>query len=235
MAPLASFEIAVAALRLPLAFVQQAGRFVLVAVLGLPPARNLCVAPDGRWTGPYVPAVLRAAPFGLRRTPEEQQLLCIDEQAARAAPADAAGSGEPFFAPDGSPAPLVAKVLEFLMQLDEGTRSMEKACAALHAQGLLVPWHIAFDAADGTPAQPAQGLWRVDEAALRTLGADALHALMAQGAVTLAYGQMFSMHNIGLLGEWARSQKPRPAAAVEPSIVQKLFDPAPSDTIQFNW
>lgn len=75
-----------AALRLPLAFVQQAGRFVLVAVLGLPPARNLCVAPDGQWTGPYVPAVLRAAPFGLRRTPEGQQLLCIDEQAARAAP-----------------------------------------------------------------------------------------------------------------------------------------------------
>jgi len=235
LAPLASFEIAVAALRLPLAFVQQAGRFVLVAVLGLPPARNLCVAPNGQWTGPYIPAVFRTAPFGLSRTPDGQQLLSIDEQAARAAPADAASSGEPFFAPDGSPAPLVAKVLEFSMQLDEGTRSMEKACAALHAQGLLVPWHIAFDAADGTPAQPAQGLWRVDEAALRTLGADALHALMQQGAVTLAYGQMFSMHNIGLLGEWARSQKPPSAAAVEPSIVQKLFDPAPSDTIQFNW
>lgn len=265
MVPLAGFEVSLASVRLPLAFVQQNGRFALVAVLGIPPALNLCVAPDGQWVGPYTPAVLRAAPFALRRTPEGQQLLCIDETAAQAGPAEEMSGGELFFTPEGTPAPLISQVMGFLTQLDQGTRSMEAACAALHAQGLIVPWDIAFNTEPGGPSKPAQGLWRVDEVALLKLGADALHGLLQQGALALAYGQMFSMHNVGLLADWARArQKPaRPSTAAAPATqavppttlpaAQAANAPAPaaqapalepaspvlglgeSDTIRFNW
>ena len=65
LAPVVGVEIARAALAMPLAFFQEARRFVLVAVLSLTPNRNMLVAPDGRWLGGYVPAFLRSYPFAL--------------------------------------------------------------------------------------------------------------------------------------------------------------------------
>ncbi len=243
--PLSSFEVGVAALRLPLAFAKNADRFVLVAVMGIPPATNLCVAPDGQWTGPYIPAVLRAAPFALRAAPDGRMLLCVDEAAAQAGPTDALGAGEPFFASDGTPVPLMKQVLDFLIQLDQGMRTMERACAALHEHGLLAPWKLAFDTG-GPPEQASDGLWRVDETALRNLGAEALHSLMQHGALALAYGQLYAVQNITLLADWSRARAtaqakahvpvaPAPTPPPELGMVQKLFDPSESDTIKFNW
>ena len=65
MAPIVAAEIGHAALRLPLAFLQQGDRFILAAVLSPVPGRNMLVAPDGRWLGGYVPAYIRSYPFAL--------------------------------------------------------------------------------------------------------------------------------------------------------------------------
>lgn len=234
LAPLAGFEAPIAAIRMPLAFVLQAGRPVLVAVLGVPPASNWCVAADGSWTGPYIPALFRAAPFNLHRTPEGKLLLCIDEAAGQVALADSAPGGEPFFSPEGAPVPLLQEVYAFLARLDQGRQNMERGCDALAEHRLLVPWQVVFQ----TPAgeQPMPGLLRVDEAALRNLPGDALHALMQAGALALAYSQLLSMQNIALLAEWSRAhaaQSPPPAPDL--GLVQNLFDPAQPDTIKFNW
>ena len=244
LAPLASFEAPAAASRMPLAFVEQGGRWLLVAVLGVPSGSNLCVAPDGRWTGPYIPAVFRAAPFALQPAPDGRLLLCVDEAAARVRPVGQAAAGaEPFFAPDGAAAPLVRDVLDFLTRLAQGGKTMERACAALHARGLLVPWNVVFQSPSGEP-QPVAGLWRVNEAALRQLPADALHALMQEGALALAYSQLLSMQHIALLGEWlqARALAAPPPQAPSPApqkpdldVVRQLFEPGAPDTIQFKW
>lgn len=241
LAPLASFEAPAAASRMPLAFVEQGGRWLLVAVLGVPSGTNLCVAPDGRWTGPYTPAVFRAAPFALQPAPDGRLLLCVDEAAARVRPADQAAAGaEPFFTPDGAAAPLVRDVLDFLTRLAQGGKTMERACAALHARGLLVPWKVVFQSPSGEP-QPVAGLWRVDEAVLRQLPADALHALMQEGAVALAYSQLLSMQHIALLGDWLQARAlaatpPAPAAQTpDLDVVRQLFEPGAPDTIQFKW
>ena len=57
LAPVVRAELARAALALPLAFLQEAGRFFLMAVLSLTPGRNMLVGPDGRWLGRYIPGL----------------------------------------------------------------------------------------------------------------------------------------------------------------------------------
>lgn len=240
LAPLASFEAPVAASRLPLAFVEQGGRWVLVAVLGVPSGTNLCVAPNGQWTGPYTPAVFRAAPFALQPAPDGRLLLCVDEQVGRVRPASEGGATtELFFEAEGKPTALVQEVLEFLTRLAQGGKTMERACAALQARGLLVPWKVVFQSPAGEP-QPVAGLWRVDEAVLRQLPPDALHALMQEGALALAYSQLLSMQHIALLGEWLQARvrltaAPSAAAAPDLDVVRQLFEPGAPDTIQFKW
>ena len=63
IAPIVGAELARAALAMPCAFLQQSGRYTLVAVLSIIAGRNMFVGPDGRWLGPYVPAVFRLYPF----------------------------------------------------------------------------------------------------------------------------------------------------------------------------
>lgn len=230
LAPLASFEVVQAAVCLPLAFVEQAGQCVLAAVLGVP-GTNLCVAPGGQWSGPYVPAVLRVAPFSLGQAEGGDLHLCIDEVAGQVAEGP---GGEPFFTAEGQPAPLVQEVMRFLLRMDQGHKAMRQACNALRQQGVLVPWPVSFDSAAG--ARPVDGLLRVDEKALAALAPDALHALMQCGALRLAYSQLVSMPLLSRLSEWSKAHAAaRATAPADLEAVRKMFEPGQPDTIQFNW
>lgn len=237
LAPLAGFEIPVAAARLPLAFVKQGEQPVLVALLGAPPASNWCVAPDGRWMGPYIPAIFRAAPFALHRAAEgSAALLCIDEAVGGVALAESVADGESFFAADGTPAPVLGEAYAFLTRIDQGRAAMALACDALGQQGLLVPWQVAFKTQERE--QQVGGLLRIDETALGQLPAEALHTLMQVGALALAYSQLFSMQHFPKLAQWAQAhtpQTPTSPPAPDLGLVQNLFDPTQPDTIKFNW
>ena len=114
--PIVGAEIARAALALPLAFLQEAEHFVLVAVLSLTPGRNMLVGPDGRWLGAYVPACVRSYPFRLLPTQQTSQLaLCIEENE------DAVGAEtarEDFFDQDGNLSPRLKRIFEFLNEFE---------------------------------------------------------------------------------------------------------------------
>lgn len=85
---------------MPLVFIEEAGRYVLMAMMSPMPGHNLFVGPDGEWLGGYAPSSLRSHPFRLvRREGAEQMTLYIDEDSGVIRDADEAG--EPFFAADG--------------------------------------------------------------------------------------------------------------------------------------
>lgn len=203
LAPLAGFELQTAAACLPIAFLDQGGSWVAAAVLGVPPSTNLCVTPDGRWARPYVPAVLRADPFSLHKADNGQWLLCVDEDSGQVGEGP---QGERFYAEDGQLTPALQALLNLLAQVEQGRQAVQRACVALHQQALLVPWPIRIQTDAG--AQAVGGLFRVDEAALGKLPADALQALMQVGALALAYAQLLSMQHFATL-----AQSPRPHAA----------------------
>lgn len=197
--PLAAPELSRAAISLPIGFIADQQGFVPVALLGLQPGQNLFVAPDGRWLGGYQPARYRGYPFALLNTQDGQQVLCFDEDSGLLSDSE----GEAFFAEDGEPAPAIKTLLDFLNQVQRGMQQSRALCAALQAQNLIVPWPLQVDHGQGP--QSIEGLYRIDEAALNQLPAEAFETIRQAGVLPLVYCQLLSMQHLGVLGQLARA------------------------------
>jgi hypothetical protein len=203
IAPIVGAELARAALAIPCAFVQQPGRYVLVAVLSLLGGRNMFVGSDGRWLGRHIPAAFRLHPF--RMLPNEgtdSVVLCVDEESKFVV--DGNSAGEEFFDAQGNAAPILKPVFEAAMALERDRKSTDLAVEALVQAGVIRPWEIKVKTKEGE--RPIGGLHRVDEAALRALPDEAFVKLRKTSALPIAYAQMLSMGQLGVLEHLARAQ-----------------------------
>jgi hypothetical protein len=207
-------EMARAALHMPVAFVQYQDQYLLAAILGLETGTNLFVGEDGRWTGAYVPALLRGRPFTLLPSTDGKKVLCVDEAAGRVGSTAEPGS-QPFFAEEGKLAAPVQQLLDFLSVIESARQPTVDACAALHAKGLLVPWSIEIKTDTGP--RMLEGLYRVDEAAMNALSDEAYLELRRAGAIAVAYAQLMSMPQLAGLGERA-SARLAAAARIAPPV-----------------
>ena len=201
IAPIVGAELARAALAMPCAFLQQSGRYTLVAVLSIIAGRNMFVGPDGRWLGPYVPAVFRLYPF--RALPTEQgdtAVLCVDEESKLVV--DGRSAGEEFFDAQGNPAPVLKPAFDAALALERNRKATELAVEALAQSGVIRPWEIKLKSKEGE--RPISGLHRVDEAALRGLPDQSFLNLRKASALPIAYTQMLSMAQLGMLEHLAR-------------------------------
>jgi len=195
VAPLVVQELPKACMALPVAFIQQDGKFIPAAVQGLQPGQNLFVAADGRWIGPYTPATYRGYPFALANAENEQLVLCVD--------ADSGLVGEEhterFFDDSGEPSQSVKDVLNFLHQVRTNRELTVRLCAALDAEGLIQPWPITLKSEQGE--QAVEGLYCIDEAKFNSLDAEALHRVHQSGALPVVYCQLLSMQHLQTLGQ----------------------------------
>ncbi len=199
VAPLVEQELSKVCVALPVAFIQQGGQFIPAAVQGLQPGQNLFVTPDGRWIGPYTPAAYRAYPFALATAENNQLVLCMD--------ADSGLVGEEhtehFFNEQGEPSESIQSVMNFLQQVRQNRQRTQHLCAALAAEGLIQPWPITVKTDSGE--QSVQSLYRIDEAKLNSLDADALYRVHQSGALPMAYCQLLSMQHLQALGKLAEA------------------------------
>jgi hypothetical protein len=193
---LAVTELPRAAMSLPIAFIEQGGSFIPVAVLGLHPGKNLFVMPDGRWVGGYIPDAFRAYPFRMAKMEDGKEVLCIDEDSGLVTDGHA---GERFFTEDGQPTQAVLEVLNFRNQIEQNRLATAVACAVLQKHNLFCAWPITLKTASGE--QQVTGLFQIDEAALNTLTGEALLEVRQGGALLLAYCQLLSMQHLSLLGQ----------------------------------
>jgi SapC len=224
IAPIVAAELARAAPAMPCAFLQQSGRYTLVAVLSLIAGRNMFVAPDGRWLGLYVPAVFRLYPFRVLPTERGDLVLCVDEQSNLVV--DGSSAGEEFFDSQGNPAPVLKPAFDAAMALETNRKSTELAVEALAQAGVKRPWEIKVKSNEGE--RPISGLHRLDEAALHALPDETFLNLRKTAALPLAYTQMLSMGQLGLLQHLARLQTQ--AAAPPPPPSSQLLSALP-DTL----
>jgi hypothetical protein len=228
LVPIVGTELRRAALSLPLAFVQDAGRFVLVAVLSATPGRNMLVGADGRWLGNYIPACLRGYPFSLVPSQEPGKLvLCIDQGAGAVG---SNGAGEDFYDQEGNLSPALKKVLDFLSQLERSRAATNATVSALAEAGVIRAWSIQIKGEDN--ARVIAALHRVDEAALRTLSDGAFLKLRDLSALPIAYAQLLSMALIAGLTRLARSEL-KPKFADLPDSLDSLFGLSTDDIIKF--
>lgn len=188
---------------MPLAFIQPVAEltdtFALVGLQSFLPDDNLYLHPDGRWLGGYQPAAYRGHPFKL--IPEESSdrlVLCIDTQS----PAFHAQSEEgdiALFDATGEPSQQVKNTLEFLQQVHQGEQITAKAVQQLAQAGLLEPWLLNIQMSQGEQDRghtQLQGLFRINEAALKQLKGDQIEPLVRSGALSLAYAQLLSTHRL---------------------------------------
>lgn len=220
---------------MPLGFVQNGGAFELAAICSLQPGTNLFVAPDGRWLGGYIPAALRGYPFRLVKVEgRDDSILCIDEESGLVVEA---GQGEPFFDDSDAPAQTVKDILHFLMQVERNQLTTQAAVEALRAAGLMQPWPINLQ--QGDQVVPVAGLFRVDEAALNALPDEDFLKLRSSGAFAVAYAQLLSMNQLGVLerlGQLQAQLKAQAAAQIKaPSGLEGLNLFQDNGTITFTY
>jgi hypothetical protein len=232
LAPIVGAELVRAALAMPCAFLEQSGRYMLVAILSLIPNRNMFVDPGGRWLGGYVPAWFRAHPF--RMFPQQgtdQVVLCVDEESGLVVERSAAG--EEFFDAEGNPSLALKPMVELLTEVDRSRRVTELAVEALAQAGVIQPWQIKLKTDQGE--QAISGLHRIDEAALVALPDDVFLKLRITSALTVAYAQLLSAGQLGIFAHLAKlhSQPAPPPVEALPESLDGLFERLGDDTIRF--
>jgi hypothetical protein len=231
--PLTGSEFGKAATAMPIAFAEQAGRYVPIAMMSPVAGRNLFIGPAFQWLGTYVPASLRAYPFGLARTNKtdsERAILCIDEESNLVVDAD--GTAEEFFDADGKPSSATKAMLEFLTGISRNRVPTDLAVAALADAGLIQPWPLK--AADGQ-AEPDNEFFRVDEAALNSCDDETFLRLRKSKALPLAYMQLLSMGRIAQFEQLIRIQQQlAPRQQRQISSLDEIFEKASNETLRFN-
>lgn len=198
-----------AMMSMPIAFVRKDGEYSLVAVLGLEAESNLFVSTDGRWLGSYIPAAYRSYPFFLANSEAEegQLVLCIDKDSGLLMEDD---SAEPFFNEDGELSATVKEIVEFQSKVRAGWNASALICKSLLEHDLFKPWKLE----DGT--KRVEGLFSIDEAALRELSDEAYLELRQSGAIPVIYCQLLSMQRISQLTHFALA-KSKAVLAARPS------------------
>lgn len=158
--PLVGREFSAAAVAMPIALVEQAGRYVPVAVLSPVQGRNLFVTSTRRWLGLYQPAALRSYPFRLAVLKGSNQVsLCVDEDSGWVIDANTDPSAPRFFEGDGTPSAALKATAEFLQKVEHSRFQTEAAIAALADARLIQPWPLAVTL--GKQRSAASGLYRI--------------------------------------------------------------------------
>lgn len=194
-----------------LSFILQKERYLPVALLGLAESHNLYLHPDGRWLGDYVPAELRGYPFAMGRSGDGgERVLCIDRHALL----NPQEGGLALFNDEGELTQAPTQTLDFLRHCERSRQQALAAAAALAEYELLTPWSIEIASGGAAPFR-LDGLYRVDEKALNALSAERLAHLRGNGALALAYAQLFSIHQLEQLKRRARFLAERDASGGE--------------------
>ncbi len=195
-----------------LGFLPREDVFDAVVVLSLENGANAYVGSRGEWLAPYVPSSFRGAPFAMANTPEGNQVLAIDGACL------AEEGGEPLFGESGALADSVAQVLHFFEVVEENKKATARACQALADQGLITPWKVKYQLPERAARSSVAGLYCVDESVLNSLAGEALGELRDCGALGLAYGQLFSMHQLPLLATMHTGRQELQVAAPVPGF-----------------
>ena len=210
-----------------LGFIQQQEAYMPVVLTGLGGEQNLFVNADGKWLGTYVPAVLRGYPFALADNNQGEKVLCIEESHL------SDDQGQPLFDGDGNLTKPVQDTLSFLNECEKNRKVTEAACRSLQAFGVIETWPLQIKRGEDEEPVQLDGVFRISEKALNELDAKTFSGLRGNGALGLAYAQLFSMHQTSRLGELAKlhAQQQKKQQTPEPDI-ERLF--GNDDTLNFD-
>ena len=199
VAPLLSAELSQALAYYPIAFVQNPSTddthsYQLVTLHSLQPGLNLYVNSNGQWLAPYVPSHYRSYPFKLipNQAKDNELTLCYDKD-AELLHENALADDVPIFSPDGELSQDMQNLMSFLQQCETNRQLTQNLVNQLAEAQLIQPWLIQTKASEeAEQPQTVQGLFKIDEDALKTRAPETLSQLAQSGALGLAYAQLYS-------------------------------------------
>ncbi len=209
-------ELMLAQSSMPVGFIRSEGKYNLVAIVGLTSKRNLLVNNEGHWIGRYIPESIRSFPFLIARSPDGQEILCVDEESNLITEEPEPSDGEnseylTFFDSEGTPSASLQEMVKFTKGIKQANELTDRICVQLEELDLIKPWRIVLQATDSsseaTDSAPKQqqleGVYCVDQDNLNALEPDQLAALRDCGGLLMAYCQLLSMRNLSGLAEVA--------------------------------
>lgn len=159
-----------------------------MAVLGLAKGENLMLRPDGGWDARYVPALLRAYPFGLVRTDAQNYVVVVDAKADALSDSE----GERLFDDAGTPTPMLDGRRQFVEQIEEGAQRTRLFCRRLLELDLLQGKRFDATLPDGRTLT-VDGFLSLDEEKFAALPEATLAELHKSGVLGGIYAHRFSL------------------------------------------
>ncbi|KUJ72457.1 SapC family protein [Thiomicrospira sp. WB1] len=233
-APLLMAEMANALPFYPIGFVKDASdTFQLVTIQSLQPGLNLFVNAQGKWRVPYVPSIYRGYPFKMVKTETGDSVLCVDTESGLFMAEPENAQGQALFSEEGELSEPMKKVVEFLQQCDQNRQATQNAVNELVKADLIVPWSIQAKTSDASE-KPVKGLFKIDEAKLKSLPGETLTLLSETNALALAYSQLLSLPRLKGLSQLyklheAEQKKTKP----EEVDLDQLFGDDDEDSLKF--
>lgn len=176
-------------------FVKTQQGYQLVAILSLQADVNLYVNQQGQWLAPYVPSFYRSYPFAIMQGEDGADYLCADQNSElfsqNAEPEQAR-----IFDAEGVFSERMKEVEYFLQQRLNNQHATDILVNQLAQYELITPWRIELKIEEDGNAHQVNGLFRIDEAALKTLSPEQASELLSSGALGIAYAQLFSQNHI---------------------------------------
>jgi len=194
MVPICATEFYLAAREYPIVFAKAQDEYVPVVITGLKEGENLYVDDAGFWSAKYVPATIRAYPFGFVNQDEENSLVLIDEAYEGFSQKD----GTPLFDASKALTKDLEMKLDFLRQHKGQVAVTKEFVRKLQEHDLLIERVAQFGNLE-KPEFQVNGVWVIDEKKLYALKDKILLDLTKKGYLALATAQLMSMQSFGEL------------------------------------
>lgn len=193
--PVSGMEFSVASKEFPIVFIKHAdGGVSPIILVGLQENKNMFVSSEGKWLAGYLPAYVSRYPFVPSANDEnsEQLAICVDDTCPDFNEKD----GEPLFLEEGSPAPLLERVIQMLQNFHAYSNHTIDFCNRLAASGLLEEMKGEFGMRDGEKKIKLEGLYAVSEKKLLDLDDDTVLDYFRRGEFAWIYCHLTSLSNL---------------------------------------
>lgn len=177
-----------------------------MAVLGLAQGENLMLRADGGWDARYVPALLRAYPFGLARTDAQSYVVVVDARADALSDSE----GERLFDDAGTPTPTLDGRRRFVEQFEEEAQRTRLLGRRLLELELLQAKRFDATLPDGR-AVMVDGFLSLDEEKFAALPEATVAELHKSGVLGGIYAHRFSLGMMRALLERRLARAPATA------------------------
>ncbi len=168
--------------------------------------------------GNLCPRVLRGYPFALADNNQGKKVLCIEESHL------SDDQRQPLFDEEGNLTKPVQDTLNFLNQCERNRKVTQAACQELQKAGVIEKWDLQVKQSEDNDPVKIDGLYRISEKALNELDKETFADLRNNGALGLAYAQLFSMNQVSRLAELAKYHAKQQQKVQEPDIEQLFGD-----------